>query len=258
MQSNQILGRKVPSSKQGDAEVAPLHDHVIPWDDRIEGSIARSRKQRGGNYVQLATVDGEGHPRCRTVVFRGFQALDTVGSPARSGPEGPPSVKEGGAAAGTQRRAFRMITDARSEKVAHAAEVPKAELVWWFAKSSEQYRVAGDLEIVGPGATGERAMARKAQWGNLSDSAREQFFWAAQPGAVLGQGVAGGASALDSSTSAIPAGGRDPSGSLLPPPDTFLLVLLWPIQVKFLRLTDNYSQIDRFNGTAWTASPVSP
>ena len=41
------------------------------WHARIEGSIARSRKVKGGNYVQLATVDEDGDPACRTVVFRG-------------------------------------------------------------------------------------------------------------------------------------------------------------------------------------------
>ena len=146
-----------------------------------------------------------------------------------------------------------MITDAQSEKVAHAAVAPNAELVWWFAKSSEQYRVAGDLELVGPDATGDRASARKAQWGNLSDNAREQFFWAAQPGAVIDP-----AAAAHARMTPVPSGGRDPSCSLLPPPETFLLVLLWPIQVKYLRLTDNYSQIDRFDGKVWEASPVSP
>ena len=30
---------------------------AVPWRDRIEASVAKSRKVRGGNYVQLATVD---------------------------------------------------------------------------------------------------------------------------------------------------------------------------------------------------------
>ena len=38
----------------------------------LDASIARSRKVRGGNYVQLATVGPDGKPHCRTVVFRGF------------------------------------------------------------------------------------------------------------------------------------------------------------------------------------------
>jgi pyridoxamine 5'-phosphate oxidase len=44
---------------------------------------------------------------------------------------------------------MQMITDGRSTKVAHVASSPAAELVWWFAKSSEQYRVAGQLQLVG-------------------------------------------------------------------------------------------------------------
>ena len=34
-------------------------DGVVPWRERITDSIARSRKIRGGNYVQLATVDAD-------------------------------------------------------------------------------------------------------------------------------------------------------------------------------------------------------
>ena len=43
---------------------------IKTWKERIEASIAKSRRIRGGNYVQIATVDEDGHPRCRTVVFR--------------------------------------------------------------------------------------------------------------------------------------------------------------------------------------------
>jgi hypothetical protein len=42
------------------------------WTSRITKSIAKSRKIKGGNYVQIATVDADGLPTCRTVVFRGF------------------------------------------------------------------------------------------------------------------------------------------------------------------------------------------
>ena len=210
---------------------------VVPWADRIAGSIAKSRKVRGGNYVQIATVDAHGHPRCRTVVFRGFQ----------------PVAERGGA------QAFKMITDARSEKVGHVAGSARGELVWWFSKSSEQYRVAGTLELVGPAhASSELGSHRRQQWGNLSDNAREQFFWAGQPGEACGQGGGG-------SSPAPPVGGRDAEGVLLPPPDTFLLLLLWPEQVKYLRLTDNFSQVDKLEESAaaggdgaWQAVRVNP
>jgi hypothetical protein len=71
----------------------PLSEEATPWLERIEGSIARSRKVRGGNFVQIATVSPEGLPCCRTVVFRGW-----VPSPDGL-------------------KAMKMITDLRSEKV---------------------------------------------------------------------------------------------------------------------------------------------
>jgi hypothetical protein len=52
--------------------VRELDQSNTAWKERIEVSIAKSRKVRGGNYVQIATVDSDGFPHCRTVVFRGF------------------------------------------------------------------------------------------------------------------------------------------------------------------------------------------
>ena len=40
-------------------------DGVVPWRERIVGSIAKSRKIRGGNYVQLASVTADGLPKAR-------------------------------------------------------------------------------------------------------------------------------------------------------------------------------------------------
>jgi hypothetical protein len=92
------------------------------------------------------------------------------------------------------------------------------------------------------------------QWGNLSDGAREQFYWTAP-----GQPV-------DIPTTQVvpapPTGGRGADGKVLSVPDTFLLVLLWPLQVKYLRLTDNFSQLDRLVQTdglsSWVATRVTP
>lgn len=52
----------------------PLLPPGLGWRARLDASIARTRQDRGSNYVQLATVDPAGHPRNRTVVFRGFVA----------------------------------------------------------------------------------------------------------------------------------------------------------------------------------------
>lgn len=112
---------------------------LTPWLQRIEVSSGKARKVRGGNYVQLATVTPEGLPRCRTVVFRGW-----VGG-------------TGGA------KAMKMITDRRSTKVEHVAASPAAELVWWFSKTSEQYRVAGELQLVGGDCVDVELLAARKQ-----------------------------------------------------------------------------------------------
>ena len=193
------------------------------WTDLIEISIAKSRKIRGGNYVQIATVDSTGLPNVRTVVFRGFLNFDSTAS--------------SNSKLNKKNLAMKMITDARSEKVSHIKENPSCEMVWWFAKSSEQYRIRGNLVLISDdpneqGSSEELVAARKQQWGNLSDAAREQFYWNV-PG-IAYDGIPG-----------TPIGGRDAeTGSVLPVPDTFRLLLLIPHRVKYLRLTDNYAQID--------------
>ncbi|GMI14370.1 hypothetical protein TrLO_g14251 [Triparma laevis f. longispina] len=215
-------------------------EEITSWRERIAESIAKSRKVRGGNFVQIATVDGSGLPRCRTVVFRGF--LDDLYF--REEQTGAP---------------MKMITDERSEKVKEARLNPGCEMVYWFGKTSEQYRIFGDLMFVGGGGSSggdadttsneerERQfqIARKSQWGNLSDNAREQFYWSNPGQPYSGSGEAP------------PPGGRDSEGKVLPVPDTFLLVLLWPKEVKYLRLTDNFAQIDKLE-EGWTACRVNP
>lgn len=220
------------------------------WKSNIDISIAKSRKVRGGNFVQLSTVDPTtNEPRCRSVVFRGFQPMDS----------------------GTQNQqhiTMRMITDLRSEKVKELTAFPDrntAELLWWFQKSSEQYRIRGNVELVGddqselPSGTRGNSeeneqhrdflqQARKQQWGNLSDNAREQFYWK-DPGSMPYE-----------TQNVVPVGGRDEDGKVLPPPKEFLLLLLHPRRVDFLRLTDNYRQIDLLNhdNGEWNLERVNP
>ena len=191
-------------------------DGVVPWRERITGSIARSRKIRGGNYVQLATVDADNAPHCRTVVFRGFA------------PDG----------------RLKIITDKRSAKVKESRRV---EVCWWFSQSSEQYRFAGDITYVDGDGSADDVALRKQQWGNLSDKAREQFFWAHPP-----------AHPFDAAPEAVPAGGRDAEGKVLPAPDVFLLGLVAPDAVDYLRLTDNFRQLDRLADGAWDCARVNP
>lgn len=222
-----LEGSSAESEGRGSWKAGGGTDEVTmqTWRSRIDRSIAKSRKIRGGNYVQIATVDLEGKPACRTVVFRGF--LD---------------VAEG---EGEKKIGMKMITDARSDKAAQIENNAACEMVWWFSQSSEQYRFYGNLQLVGSDASDASLLsARKQQWGNLSDPAREQFYWP-PPGEYSG-------------SPEVPAGGRDGEGKVLEVPDSFLLMILVPEQVKYLRLTDNYSQRDMLSGGAWDLTRINP
>jgi hypothetical protein len=98
-------------------------DEAIDWKSRIDISIAKSRKIRGSNYVQISTVDHTTmEPRCRTVVFRGF--MKDVPTKNR--------IEYGDCV-------MKMITDLRSNKVkelesfynADDLERNNVEMVWW-------------------------------------------------------------------------------------------------------------------------------
>ncbi|KAL7471656.1 hypothetical protein ACHAXS_011943 [Conticribra weissflogii] len=241
----------------------------LTWKQRIDISIAKSRKIRGSNYVQISTIDYDAmEPRCRTVVFRGFvkdvpfAAVEDV--LRREGHEG--SVGKGSVEGENCKYldcVMKMITDQRSNKVKelegyyHKTDGcddinNSAEMVWWFPKSSEQYRVRGKLQFIGndgPLFQTNRdnddivnyfRSERKQQWGNLSDPAREQFYW--READYLGTPSSG-----DSGVGVgIPPGGRDGEGKILPPPDSFLLMLLYPTRVDYLRLGDNFRQVDEW------------
>lgn len=207
------------------------------WTERIKISIAKSRKVKGGNYVQIATIEsdavtGQMQPKCRTVVFRGFLPLV-------------PSQDES-----ISTVALKMITDARSEKVTHLKHNDGAEMVWWFSQSSEQYRISGKCRLIGESSDdGEEAYLGKERitmWKNLSDPAREQFYWL-EPG----KSFAGAPST--------PAGGRSEEGVILPPPSNFLLLLLIPSKIHYLRLRDNYAQKCSWEGgDGWVSRRVNP
>lgn len=145
---------------------------------------------------------------------------------------------------------MRMITDDRSQK--YQEEQHKGvELVWWFPKTTEQYRVQGELLYVGDQEADETLrQARKQTWGNLSDSAREAFFDERLPGAPFDEGAL---------TAEVPTGGRDDEGHVLPPPDHFLLMLLFPRKVDYLRLQNMYRQVDiRQEDGSWIRQRLNP
>jgi pyridoxamine 5'-phosphate oxidase len=218
---------------EGDFDIDPKS-----WRSLLEISIAKSRKIRGSNYVQIATVNN-GEPRCRTVVFRGFQNLPADHALSNHCDD--------------MSCIMKMCTAKNSQKVAQNQQQPIAEMVWWFPKTSEQYRVRGSLILIGNDSDDKAlATARKELWGNLGDPSRESFLETSVPGEAF---------STSSSTKTPPAeGGRGEDGKVLPPPDNFLLMLLDPSDCDYLRLTGGqYRQIDaRAKDSGWSYERVNP
>ncbi len=84
--------------------------------------MAKSRKIRGSNYVQISTVNKDGEPRCRTVVFRGFINSKNL-------PEDHCMSPQNGGHYDDKPCVMKMCTDLRSQKVGEIAHQPISEMV---------------------------------------------------------------------------------------------------------------------------------
>ncbi|CEM11802.1 unnamed protein product [Vitrella brassicaformis CCMP3155] len=192
------------AADEQEGEPEALLPAAIPrWMRAVEKNIHQNRNNPPAKWFQLATIDETSRPRCRTVVFRGF--VD------KTSPEG----------------LIKIITDARSQKVGQVERNPAAEACWYFERSRDQFRIAGNLRVVSPQETDERwARERVNTWKALSDNARIQFVWP-EPRAPRPP------DADDQADFYPPA--PDPSS----PPDTFCLVILTPESVDYLQLKPN-------------------
>ncbi|GAB4369085.1 MAG: hypothetical protein Kow00121_08750 [Elainellaceae cyanobacterium] len=125
---------------------------LAPWRQPLAHALHRNRSLAYSRYLQLATVRPDGRPANRTVVFRGF--LENTDQ-------------------------LKFITDDRSEKVEQIPLQPWGEVCWYFPKTREQFRLLGQLTLVGKDHSDSQLLhARQAQWRDLSDNARLQFTWA--------------------------------------------------------------------------------
>jgi pyridoxamine 5'-phosphate oxidase len=133
------------------ASPEPICQPLAPWRTALAKAIHGNRKLPSARYPQLATVGLDGRPANRTVVFRGFFAHTNC---------------------------LQFITDARSAKAEQMTHQPAAELCWYFAQTREQFRMAGDLCLVGAHHPNPHLQASRVQlWQQLSDAARLQFNW---------------------------------------------------------------------------------
>ena len=167
---------------------------LAPWRLPLGRCLHQNRSQPQSRYFQLATVTASGLPTNRTVVFRGF--LDASNQ-------------------------VKIITDSRSRKIDQIQQQPWGEICWYFAKSRDQFRLAGNLTIIDSSYSDSLLLKeRKITWNNLSDAARLQFAWAT-PGKPRVQDI---------------AAFSPPPPSPQEPLENFCLLLLNPEKVEHLQL----------------------
>ncbi|MBD2099119.1 pyridoxamine 5'-phosphate oxidase family protein [Trichocoleus sp. FACHB-591] len=124
---------------------------LAPWRSPLSRALHRNRSQPEARFLQLATIQINGQPANRTVVFRGF--LDDTDQ-------------------------LKFVTDTRSEKTEQIEQNPKAEACWYFIKTREQFRIAGTLILIrATDPDSALQQTRKTAWQELSDAARLQFAW---------------------------------------------------------------------------------
>jgi pyridoxamine 5'-phosphate oxidase len=121
-----------------------------PWRSSLSRALHRNRSLPASRYLQLATVDAEQRPHNRTVVFRGFYDP------------------------GSQ---LQFVTDVRSSKAVQVTQNPWAEACWYFSKTREQFRIAGQLQLITADSPNDLQPARRQAWEHLSNNSREQFAW---------------------------------------------------------------------------------
>ncbi len=124
---------------------------LAPWRSLLSGALHRNRSEPHSRYLQLATIQADGRPANRTLVFRGF--LDNTNQ-------------------------LKFVTDSRSQKADQIEHHPWAEACWYFTTTREQFRLAGTLTLVGANHPDSLLQqARQVSWQDLSDAARLQFAW---------------------------------------------------------------------------------
>lgn len=99
-------------------------------------------------HVQLASVDTDGHPACRTVVFRHLDA---------------------------DRERLFFITDARSHKAREIDKSPRVEACWYLSATREQFRLRGEAWLAGEDAPTDLVQLRAEVWDRLSPETRRLF-----------------------------------------------------------------------------------
>ncbi|MBW4469754.1 MAG: pyridoxamine 5'-phosphate oxidase [Stenomitos rutilans HA7619-LM2] len=190
---------------------------LASWRSPLARALHRNRALVYTRYLQLATVRADQRPANRTIVFRGF--LDGSNQ-------------------------LQFVTDARSAKTEQIDRCAWGEACWYFPKTREQFRLAGELLLVKadyPDSTLQKA--RQAMWQALSDAARTQFAWA-YPGKPQTDKDGFDVAVPDATT----------------PLPHFCLLLLDPQAVDHLELRGDPQNrwLHRYDGSGWSAQAINP
>lgn len=119
---------------------------IPEWRRLIQSALADEENVHTATYCQLATVDLFGHPRVRTMVWRGFDELD---------------------------HALLMCTDAQSSKCDQLSNDDKAEIAWYLTDARQEFRFSGFMQCLN--AKNDEHRLRSLVWSQLSDKAKTSF-----------------------------------------------------------------------------------
>lgn len=196
-----------------------LTETLAPWRSTLARALHRNRSRPYSRYFQLATVHPDGRPTNRTVVFRGFAP---------------------------DRNALMFVTDERSHKVKDLHHHPYGEACWYFTQTREQFRLAGALTLVSQTHPNSAlTQLRQKLWADLSDKARQQFYWP-HPGEKRVEDW---------------QRFEEPSPDPEVPPEVFYLGLLIPDWVDHLELRgepQNRTQYAQVGNDQWQQVEVNP
>ena len=116
------------------------------WRPLLRGAREREGRSPQARWLQLATVAGDGTPRVRTLVFRGWAGSTTLD----------------------------LLTDGRSAKPAELAQQPAVELCWLLPRARSQFRLRGSLQALPPE---QEQGERERLWQMLSPGGRSLWGW---------------------------------------------------------------------------------
>ncbi|MCH2190141.1 MAG: pyridoxamine 5'-phosphate oxidase family protein [Gammaproteobacteria bacterium] len=119
---------------------------VPEWRLSLEVTLKNETNTHTATYCQLASVDSGGHPRVRTMVWRGFDESD---------------------------HGILMCTDAGSAKRFEFNQDSRAEIAWYFVDARQQFRLSGFVECLS--INGDDLNLREQLWSKLSAGAKKSF-----------------------------------------------------------------------------------